>query len=154
MLDLSNILTPMEYDNDKLRKRTPRLEVFYWVVLILLQPVTCSIIFFPAKPLIGLLLLAVSMLVFPAYMIYARIAGPALPGEPKTKKYHALLGSRWFIALLTVLSFLVIQAFLLAVYSLFLKFRPTPVLQAYLVPTTGNLLREGWWSVVNMALAI
>src|ERR1700743_424647 len=99
----------MEYDNDKLRKRTPRLEMFYWVILVLLQPMTCVITIFPSKPAVWILPLLVSLLVFPAYVIYAKIVGPTL-----TK--------RWFTILMTALSFLVIQTFLLAVHSLLLKF--------------------------------
>ena len=67
----------MEYDNDKLRKRTPRLEVLYWVILVLLQPVTCVITIFPSHPLLGLLPLFMSLLVFPAYVLYAKLVGPA-----------------------------------------------------------------------------
>jgi LytS/YehU family sensor histidine kinase len=144
----------MEYDNDKLRKRTPRLELLYWVILVLLQPVTCLIIIFPSHPLFGLLPLFMSLLVFPAYVLYAKLVGPALSGETRLLKYTKWLGKRRFTILMTIVSFLVIQAFILAVYALFRQTSLTPLLQAYVRPTATNLAREIWWTAVNMALAI
>jgi two-component system LytT family sensor kinase len=144
----------MEYDNDKLRKRTPRLEMLYWIILILLQPVTCAILLLPTHPAAWLLPLFVSCLVFPAYVMYAKIVGPTLPGETRPLKYTDWLGKRSFTILMTILSFLVIQTFLFAVYALLRKFSFPPALQVYLQPSTTNLAREAWWTVVNMVLAI
>src|ERR1700761_2703793 len=144
----------MEYDNDKQRKRTPQLEMLYWVILVLLQPMTCVITIFPTRPLLWILPFLISCLVFPAYIIYAKIVGPTLPGEIRPLKHINWLSHRWFTILMTVLSFLVIQSFLLAVHSLLLKFSLPSALQAYLSPTAANLARESWWTIVNMALAI
>ena len=144
----------MEYDNDKLRKRTPRLELLYWVILVLLQPVTCFITIFPSHPLLGILPLFMSLLVFPAYILYAKIVGPTLPGETRILRYTQWLGKRWFTILMTILSFVVIQLFILAVYALLRNTSLTPLLQAYMRPTATNLAREAWWTAVNMALAI
>jgi two-component system, LytTR family, sensor kinase len=144
MVVLGSILTPMEYDNDKPRKRAPRLEIFYWVLLVLLQPFTSAITVLSSAPAGWLLLLLASSLVFPAYLIYARIVGPAL-GRPERRRFA------W---LMSLLSFLVIQVFLLAVHALFLKFSLKPAEALYFSPTALHLVREGWWTVVNMALAI
>ncbi len=145
----------MEYDNDRLRKRAPRLEIFYWVLLVLLQPVTGGVTSFPSAPAAWLLLLLANLLAFPAYVLYARIIGPALPGaEPTEKKRNRQTGRRRFAVLLTILSFLVIQAFLLAVSSLFLKFPLKPALHAYFDLTGTNMVRQSWWILVNMALAV
>lgn len=134
----------MEYDNDKPRKRAPRLEVFYWVLLVLLQPFTSAVTVLSTSPSAWLLLFLASSLVFPAYLIFARIVGPAL----------GLRERRRFAWLMSLLSFLVIQVFLLAVYALFLKFQLKPAVQFYFSPTALHLVREGWWTVVNMALSI
>ena len=134
----------MEYDNDKPRKRAPRLEVFYWVLLVLLQPFTSAVTVLSTSPSAWLLLFLASSLVFPAYLIFARIVGPAL----------GLRERRRFAWLMSLLSFLVIQVFLLAVYALFLKFQLKPAVQLYFSPTALHLVREGWWTVVNMALSI
>src|SRR5277367_5368208 len=134
MVVLGSILTPMEYDNDKPRKRAPRLEIFYWVLLVLLQPFTSAITVLSSAPAGWLLLLLASSLVFPAYLIYARIVGPAL-GRPERRRFA------W---LMSLLSFLVIQVFLLAVHALFLKFQLKPAVQLYFSSTTLHQVREGW----------
>ena len=144
MVVLGSILTPMEYDNDKPRKRAPRLEVFYWILLALLQPLTGGITVLSGSLAGWLLLLLASSLVFPAYLIYSKIVGPAL----------GLRERRWFAWLVSVASFLVIQGFLLAVYALFRTFPLKLPEQLYFKPTVLHLVREGWWTVVNMALAI
>jgi sensor histidine kinase YesM len=131
----------MEYDNDRIRKRRPQVETFYWIVLILLQPVT-NWILSPFKWIWGFLLFA-SLIVFPAYVIYSRIVGPAL----------SVRGRRWFPILLSVASFVAIQALLLCVYSLFGKMTDFPI-KTYFALTPRHFLREGWWTAVNMALSI
>jgi two-component system LytT family sensor kinase len=144
----------MEYDNDKLRKRTPRLEMLYWVILVLLQPLTCIITIFPTRPKIWILPLLISLMVFPGYVLYARIVGPTLPGETRPLRHAEWLGKRWFTVLMTILSFLVIQAFLFAIYALLGKASLAPALRAYVTPNVSNLAREAWWTAVNMSLAI
>jgi two-component system, LytTR family, sensor kinase len=144
MVVLGSILTPMEYDNDKPRKRAPRLEVFYWILLVLLQPLTGGINSLSGSPAGWLLLFLASSLVFPAYLIYSKIVGPSL----------AVRQRRRFAWLMSILSFLVIQAFLLMVYSLFLKFPLKPAEHGYFSYTALHLVREVWWTVVNMALSI
>lgn len=134
----------MEYDNDKPRKRAPRLEIFYWILLAFLQPLTSGILGLSTAPAGWLLLLLVSSLVFPAYLIFAKIVGPAL----------GVRARRRFAWLVSILSFLVIQAFLLMAYSLFLKFSLKPAERAYFDLTGLHLIREAWWTVVNMALSI
>lgn len=136
----------MEYDNDRPRKHRPRLETFYWVMLVLLQPVTKTIMAFPvaSRPwVLPMLCLISSLLVFPAYVVYSRIMGPAL----------VVRGRRWFAVLLSLSSFLVIQAFLLCVYSLFEKMT-IGATKDYFAFTPANLVREGWWTAVNMALSV
>jgi two-component system, LytTR family, sensor kinase len=131
----------MEYDNDKPRKRTPKLETFYWIALLLLQPVTVAVTGFPYMPTAWILLLLAQLLVFPAYLFYGRIAGP-------------LMGRRGFFILVSVLFFLGIQAFLLAVSSFFTKFDLQPAERVYYLTTTLHMVRECWWTAVNMAIAI
>jgi two-component system, LytTR family, sensor kinase len=134
----------MEYDNDKPRKRAPRLEVFYWILLALLQPLTGGITVLSGSPAGWRLLLLASSLVFPAYLIYSKLVGPAL-GVRKRRPFA------WGMS---ILSFLVIQVFLWMVYSLFLKFSLKPAEHGYFSFTALHLVREGWFTMVNMALSI
>lgn len=134
----------MEYDNDRPRKRAPKSEIFYWIVLLLVQPVTNALTVFINAPSAWLLLLFVSLLVFPAYIIYSRIMGLALTAS----------GRRVFSALLTIGFFLIIQVFLLAIFSLVLKFPLTIGQRFYFSLRSITMIREGWWTLFNMAFSI
>ena len=120
------------------------MEIFYWILFILLNPLTNSFTVFPNHPGMWFLLLLVSLLVFPAYLIYSRIMGQAL--STKNRKSFALL--------LSILIFLVIGTFLLAVYSLIVKFNIPSATKGYFTLTTATTIRECWWIIVNMALAV
>lgn len=134
----------MEYDNDRPRKRAPKAEIFYWILLLLVQPVTNAVTVFITSPSAWLLLLFVSLMVFPAYLIYSRIMGQSL----------TVPGRRVFSILLTVMAFLTIQVFLLAIYSLVLKFPLTIGQRFYFSLRPMTAVREGWWTVFNMAFSI
>ena len=134
----------MEYDNDRPRKRAPRTEIFYWILLLLVQPVTNALTVFINAPSAWLLLLVVSLLIFPVYLIYSRIMGLALTAR----------GRRWFPIGMTILFFLIAQVFLLAVYSLVLKFPLTIGQRFYFSLRSTTMIREAWWAVFNMAFSI
>ena len=133
----------MEYDNDRLRKRPPKMEIFYWIVLILLAPLTNSLTLFPRFPGLWPFLLLINGLLFPAYLIYSRIMGQALANR-----------NRKFTILLSLLSFGVILAFLQALYSLIVRIHMPPAIKPYFTFNGATIVRESWWTAVNMALAV
>src|SRR5258708_16519417 len=134
----------MEYDNDRPRKQPPKMEIFYWIMLVLLNPLTNSLTVFPTNPSVWLALLLVNLLLLPAYLIYSRIMGPALDSRNR----------KMFTILLSLLSFLVILTFLQAVYSLLLNLYRSPAARAYFTLHGATIARECWWTAVNMALSI
>ena len=134
----------MEYDNDRPRKRAPKAEVFYWILLLLVQPVSNALTVFINTPSAWPLLLVVSLLVFPAYIIYSRIMGLALTGP----------GRRIFPVLLTIGFFLIIQVFLLAIFLLVLKFPLGIGQRFYFSLRSTTFIREGWWTAFNLAFSI
>jgi len=134
----------MEYDNDRPRKRAPKAEIFYWILLLLVQPVTNAVTVFVTSPSAWTALLFVSLMVFPAYIIYSRIMGQAL----------TVAGRRIFAILLTILSFLTIQVFLLAIYSVLLKFPLSIGQRFYFSLRPMTMVRECWWTLFNMAFSI
>ncbi|HEY6899509.1 MAG TPA: sensor histidine kinase [Puia sp.] len=168
----------MEYDNDRRRKRPPRIEVFYWTLLVLCAPLADSFTAFPYHPAIWPALLLINLLLLPAYIIYSRIMGqtiftqqPALSFQspprssesqplsfqnqiPPQSRLRFTRARALFAVLLSILSFLVIQAFLLAVYSLMTKFPLLPVEKTYFTFNAATIARESWWTLVNMALAV
>lgn len=143
----------MEYDNDRPRKRPPKLEIFYWILLALLTPLTNSVTLFPRDPRIWPVLLLVGGLLLPTYIVYSRIMGSAL-----TRSNRTIL-SIWrnpvpFIILLSILFFLIIQTFLQAIYTIILKFPLSAGEHFYFALRTPTIVRECWWTLVNMALSV
>ena len=120
------------------------MEIFYWVLLVLLSPLTNSITIFPRDPIIWPVLLLVNGVLLPAYLAYSRIMGLALTARRQ----------RSFLVLMSVLSLLVIQSFLLAVDSFLLKFPLSPGERAYFMFGPWTLVRGLWWTIVSMALSI
>ena len=136
--------TNMEYDNDRLRKPTNRIELFYWTLFVLINPLANYLNLFLRDPRMGLVLLLVSLTLLPAYLLYARIMGSVF-----------LIQKRWgALTLMSILSFLVIQTLLFALYSLILKFTLSPAERLYFIYTYPTILRESWWVLTNMALSI
>jgi two-component system, LytTR family, sensor kinase len=134
----------MEYDNDRIRKPTSGLEKFFWVLFVLIYPLINAITLFPLDPGIWPVLLLVNLVLLPAYLLYSRILGPVL-----------LLGSRrGFAVLMSLLSALVIQAFLVAVYSLISKFPLSPEEKSYFSLSPVTLIREGCWSIIYLTLSL
>jgi LytS/YehU family sensor histidine kinase len=119
------------------------MEIFYWIVLILLAPLTNSLTLFPRFPGLWPFLLLINGLLFPAYLIYSRIMGQALTNR-----------NRKFTILLSLLSFGVILAFLQALYSLIVRIPMPPAIKPYFTFNRLTIVRESWWTAVNMALSV
>jgi sensor histidine kinase YesM len=134
----------MEYDNDRVRRRTDRAEIFYWGILILIYPLINITTLFLRDPRIWPALLFISLLLFPAYVLYSRIMGSLFLTQRR----------RGAAILMTVLSFLVIQTFLFAVYALALKFGLSPWEYAYFSFSATTVLRESCWTIFNMSFAV
>jgi sensor histidine kinase YesM len=134
----------MEYDNDRPVKPNYRIEVFYWVLLILIGPLVNSLIIFLKDPGIWWVLLIVNLGIFPVYLLYARLTGSML-----------LFRRRYaFFVLLSFFFFLVLLTFLFALYSLILKFPLSAAEQSYFTYNVSTIARESLWLIVNMSLAI
>ncbi len=139
----------MEYDNDRIRQHTPKIEIFYWVLLALLYPVSNGTMTFTSHPFIDdgpgwLLLILFSAALFPLYMVYSRIMGSAF----------LLRDRKLFSILMTILSFGVIQAIIFTLYSLLAKLDLRPIQRAYFTYNAHAILREAWWAIINMSLSV
>jgi sensor histidine kinase YesM len=133
----------MEYDNDRIRKPVSRVEIFSWVLLIVLGPATNSLLIFPASWWMWPVLLVLSLMIWPAYLFYSLIMGAAF-----------LFQKRWWLSLIMIaLSFLMIMAFQFGVYSLINRFDLRPAEHVYFTFTTSTFIREGWWAIVNLSIA-
>lgn len=133
----------MEYDNDRLIKPAYTIEIFYWVLLILMHPLVNIVGFFTSQWQMWLVLPLVGLAVFPAYLLFSRLMGPFL------------LQQRYvFFALGSISFFLIIQTFLFAIYSVILKFPVSHIGQRYFDYSYQTFTREGIWVIINMSLAI
>jgi two-component system LytT family sensor kinase len=134
----------MEYDNDRPIRPNYRIEIFYWGLLIAINPLVNSLTTFFYDPGIWWVLFIINLIVFPAYLLYANFAGPML-----------LFRRRYlFFTLLSFLFFLAMLAFLFAVYSLILKFDLSAYEKFYFTYNKSTITRECLWAVLTMSLAI
>jgi len=134
----------MEYDNDRVRRRTNHTEIFYWGLFVLVYPLINSAAIFPGNWRIWPVLILVSLFLFPAYLLYSRIMGTIFLIQQRRVK----------AGLMTVLSFLVVQVVQLGLYSLVLKFNLNASERAYFNYSWNTLLRESFWTILNMSFAM
>jgi sensor histidine kinase YesM len=134
----------MEYDNDRLRKPVYRTETFFWVFLVLLNTLVNALTLFLPDPRIWPVLLVINLFVFPAYLLYSKVLGPFL-----------FFRKRWgFSFLMSLLTLLILQTILFALYTLVLKFPLSPVERDYFTYSGATITRESLWIAVNMTLAV
>ena len=134
----------MEYDNDTLRRRISRIEIFCWILLALLNPVTDCITMLTAHRASCIVAMVVGGLVFPLYLLYARLVGALF-------LHHR---SRILPWLLSLGSFFVIQLFIFSLYALMRQFELYPEQKAWVSFSTLTIIRVSWWVAVNMSLTI
>ena len=133
----------MEYDNDRPVKTAYKIEIFYWALLALLNPFVNSLTLFWGNPAIWPVLLLVSLLTIPVYILYYGTA----PGFLLQRKIIAFI-------LISAGYFATIHVLLLAVYSGILKFRLSGNESSYFTYTYATIIRECLWTVINMSLAV
>src|SRR5262245_12282752 len=66
----------MEYDNDRLIRPSYKIEIFYWALLALFNPVFNSVTYFLRDWKMWPVLLFVNLILLPLYIIYARVLVP------------------------------------------------------------------------------
>ena len=133
----------MEYDNDRVIKPAYTIETFYWILLVLMNPLVNGVTVFLTEWAAWLVLPVISLAVLPVYLLYSRLMGAFL----MQKRYLVFsLGS--------ILCFLIIQIFLFTIYSIILKLPMGPTAQYFFFYNFETMLREGIWIVINMSMAI
>ncbi|MEP7108879.1 MAG: histidine kinase [Ferruginibacter sp.] len=133
----------MEYDNDRIRKHAYKIEIFYWVLLGIMNPLVNGLNFFSADIRIWPVLLLVNTVIIPAYLFFAAFIVTRF-----------LFQNRYLHFTLSCFSFLIlIHLLLFGIYSIILQFRLTPYEQAYFSYTYQTITRECIWMLINMSLA-
>jgi len=134
----------MEFDNDRARKHTNSIEIFYWIFLAGTYPLINGLTLLAKAPLTWPVLWLVSIAVLPAYFFYSRIAGPSF--------FHR----KWRLPLLllSVIIFLAVLTFLFCVYTIVTTFTLSPAASAYFTFSDTTIIREGLWIIINMVFGI
>jgi two-component system, LytTR family, sensor kinase len=134
----------MEYDNDRLRRRTTRTETVCWVLVALLSPVTDSIAILHLNVAGCITALVISGITFPIYLLYAYLLGTTFITR----------GRKTFPVLLFGLSFLLIGFLILTFYSLLENPNAKTTLMTYVSLNTYTVYRVFGWVTVNMSLSL
>src|SRR5215831_13280045 len=142
----------MEFDNDRIIRPTSRIEIFYWILIFLFYPLINFFTFFPAEVIFLPILLLISVLVFPFYLLYAKAI---IPGFLFTRRYV------WF-GMISFGFYAAIQLLLSFIYSFFHFDENTfnwnniydiQALQPYFIYSPTTFMRESLWCFVNMIFA-
>lgn len=139
----NRIAAYMEYDNDRLRRRTTRTEILCWVLVAFLSPVVDSIVFLRHQRFDFLVPLVISGISFPIYLLYIYLLG-----TPFMRR-----GPRIFSVLLFAVSFLLTGLVILGI-GWIVRPEATVPLRFYLTPDTYTLYRVFGWVTVNMSLSL
>ena len=134
----------MEFDNDKIIKHAYKIEIIYWILLGITNPLINCLSVFPADIRIWPVLLLVNMILLPAYLFYSAFIVPRFLFQ---KKYL-------FFTLISISFFIVVLLLVYAIYSIILKFPVSPYEESYFTYSYSTIAREVVWGIVNMSLAI
>ncbi|MBS1598129.1 MAG: sensor histidine kinase [Bacteroidetes bacterium] len=134
----------MEYDNDRKINPTTKIEIFCWILLGLLNPLVNAFTIFWIDPRIWIVLLLISIILLPAYLIYSRVIVPKLLFRNRPIVF--ILASIGFFAFMHLL--------LMALYAFIMGFDPLLIEQAYFSYKPKVFVRESIWIFINMFLAV
>lgn len=117
--------------------------IYFWILLIVIQPLVMSVTFFPRNPLQWPLLFLVSLACWPAYLMYSYTLGPPFLYQKRIL----------FFVIISILSFGLFHALIFALYSIALKFPIPEAFRFYYSYTLPTVFRESCWILLNMSLA-
>ncbi|HTD94436.1 MAG TPA: histidine kinase [Chitinophagaceae bacterium] len=133
----------MEFDNDRRIRGTYKVELFCWTLFVLLNPIVNGLGIFPVQKRVWIVLLGVSLILLPFYILYSRIIVSRYLFARKYLFYG--LWSVLFLLIFHVLLFLLYKV----AYSYFQEGG-----HGYFRYSTYTLLRETSWIVINSCLGI
>jgi len=133
----------MEFDNDRPVKHAYRIEILYWILLALINPLVNSLTIFFHNIHIWWILLLINLFILPAYLFYSGFIVSKFFFEKKYTQFFVLSIS--FVA--------AIQVLLFAIYSLILNFDLLPGERYYFSHSDSTIIRESLWCIINMSIA-
>ncbi|HEY2728175.1 MAG TPA: histidine kinase [Parafilimonas sp.] len=133
----------MEFDNDRPVKHAYRIEILYWILLGLMNPLVNCLTVFLHDLKIWWFLFAVNFFLLPAYILYSVIIVRRFLFEKKYIQFFTF----------TILFLAIIQLLLFSIYSLIYDFG-SPAEQSYFTYSFSTLVRECLWSIIYTLIAI
>ncbi|MEO5892947.1 MAG: sensor histidine kinase [Ferruginibacter sp.] len=133
----------MEFDNDRIRKHANKIEIFYWILLGLVNPFINSLNLFSANLKFWPVLFLVNIFILPAYLFFAVFIVPRFLF--KNKQLFFTFASIGFLSVIILVLF--------AIYSLILQFDLPTNERAYFFFSYGTIARECIWALIYMSLA-
>ena len=133
----------MEFDNDRPVKRAYKIEIWYWILLAIMNPLVNSLAVFLHDAKIWWFLFVVNIFLLPAYMFYSLIIVPRFLFEKKYVQFFAL----------TALFLAFIQLLIFAIYSIIWDFSNATE-QFYFTYSFSTLIRELSWSILYTSIAV
>jgi two-component system LytT family sensor kinase len=133
----------MEYDNDRIVKGTYKIELYCWLLFVLINPLLNSLGIFPHQKMAWIVLIVINLLLLPLYILYSRIIVPKL----LFTRHDLVYG------LSMVLFFLLIHSILFLLYKAAQSFIHGAG-EEYFSYSTITLARESSWIFINTCLAV
>ena len=134
----------MEFDNDRKVQALYKTEIFFWTILVFLNPIVTTITMFWFHPSFLIALLFINVLCFPAYLFFARFIVPKF-----------LFQKKYILFALISVAFLFCMFMLIAgIQSFILQFPLQLPEQFYLSYSARTIARNLLWIVINMVLCI
>src|SRR5215216_5409674 len=123
----------MEFDNDRPIKPAYKIEIFYWVLLGIMNPLVNSLTLFLSDIRIWGALLFANVIVLPVYLLYQVTIVPRFLFQKRNTT---------FFILISLLFFVVIQVLLFIIYSVVLKFPLSSYEKLYFTFNYSTIIRE------------
>lgn len=133
----------MEYDNDRLRRRTTKTETVCWVLVAFLGPITDSLAILHLHRIDWIATFVISGIVFPLYLLYAHLLGTAFIAR----------GRKLFSVILFGLFLLAVSGLILVIYSVVRNPNVQSAFMTYLSLNTFTIYRVVGWVTINLGLS-
>src|SRR5215831_16522309 len=133
----------MEYDNDRLIRPSYKIEIFYWALLALFNPVFNSLTYFLRDIKMWPVLLFVNLIVLPLYIVYARVLVPKF-----------LFARKPVLFVVISIDFFILIQFVIWLINSAIGSQLEGIRSMYFTYTVRTTIRELLWTFFNLLLAI
>ncbi|MEX6687273.1 sensor histidine kinase [Danxiaibacter flavus] len=134
----------MEFDNDRIIPPPNRIELFYWLLLGIINPLVSGLTFFLTDFQTWLVLFLVNLALLPAYVLYARLIVPRFFFQNKNTLFIFISFS----------FFILVQLVLFAVCALVFHVISINDEKFHFLFTYRTVIIESLWVIINISVAV